>query len=66
MAKTTNETKPAAAPKARDRRGAVMVDLSPAERQKLERIAARMQADTGVRVGLATVFRAWLRKAEES
>jgi hypothetical protein len=40
-----------------------MVDLSPDDRRKLEAIRDRLEAETGVKVGLAGALRSLLRKA---
>lgn len=50
--------------RARPRTGYVMVQLTPAEREKLEGIRERMEIDLGIKVALAEVFRSFLRLAE--
>jgi len=46
----------------RSREGYVMIELTPEERAKLERIRDRRSAQTGERASLAGVFRWLLRK----
>ncbi len=48
----------------RPRTGYVMVELTPEERAKLERLREKRCAVTGERIGLAAVFRYLLREAK--
>lgn len=48
----------------RPRTGYIMVQLTAAEREKLEGIKDRLEAERGIRVSLSEIFRSWLRTAE--
>ena len=52
------------AKRVRTRTGYVMVELTPDERKKLERLREKRCAVTGERITLAGVFRHFLREAK--